>query len=725
MRKIIKPYLIASILFTLVGCKNQTHSNYDTKPALDAITRIVGSQNIYKFELTLDTSDADSYSINVTNNKIHISASSQVALCRGAYDYLSNACNSIVSWSGNRINIPEKLPEYSRRVHSPYKYHYYFNVVTHAYTMPYWDWNRWEKEIDWMVMHGINMPLLSGAHEAILLRVFNKIGLSEDEINEYFTGPAYFPFNRMGVLTGWSGPPPESFFEKQIKLNHQIIDRLNELDMHPIIPSFAGFVPMAIQRVFPEEKVRELVWGLVGFEKKYQAYILEPGSDLFIKIGKMYITEWEKEFGKQEFYIADSFNEMDVPLSEDSITALKELAAYGSSVYRSIQEVNPDATWVVQGWTFPRHKKDGKLFWTTERLYALFSEVPDDKLLILDLANEYNRLAWKIEPSWKIYDGFFGKQWIYSFIPNMGGTTPLNGPMNLYAKMPFEALNYSKKKNLIGFGFAPEGIENNDIVYELLSDVGWTENESSIDLNSWIEKYCMKRYGIFPEELKKAFEYFNASIFNFNSTGHTYQESPDRKYKNSVNNLDKFRKGVQLFLSVKDSCKDNALYEVDAIEYSCQYLGIAADQLLQEFQTSGENNYALLYDALEIVADIDRLLESHPNFRLENWIAYARNFGNTPEEKDYYETDARRIITTWGGGGILNDYAPKTWSGLIRDYYIPRYKLYYESKKNSIPFDLKSWEENWINSNDISKIQPFKDPVEKAYTLFNKQNVKH
>ena len=722
MRNIFKTYLIICILFVLTDCTNQL-SKDDIKPALDVITRIVGSQNADKFKLTLDTNNADSYSVNVINNKIHISASSQVALCRGAYDYLSNACNSIVSWSGNRINIPEKLPEYSRSVHSPFKYHYYLNAVTHAYTMPYWDWKRWENEIDWMVMHGIDMPLLSGAHEAILLRVFKKIGLSQDEINEYFTGPAYLPFNRMGLITGWGGPLPESFFGKQIKLNHQILDRLHELNMHPIIQSFAGFVPLAIQRLFPEEKVRDLIWGSVGFEKKYQTYILEPGSPLFVKIGKLFITEYEEEFGKQEFYLADSFNEMDVPLSQDSVTALNELAEYGSSVYSYIQQANPDAIWVMQGWTFPQHRKDGKLFWTPERLHALISKVPDDKLLILDLANEYNRLVWKIEPSWKYYEGFFGKQWIYSFIPNMGGSTSLNGPLELYAKMPFEALNYDKKRNLVGFGFAPEGIESNEIIYELLSDVGWSD-EKNLNLNEWIKKYCMKRYGVFPEKMRRAYEYFNASCYSNIGSGNTYKERPDKKFKGSVKNPDEFRKGVQLFLACKDSCKDNKLYEVDAIEYTCQYLGFVADQLLQEFQAGGENEYALLDEALDILADIDRLLESHPNFKLENWIAFARNFGDTTEEKDYYESDARRIITTWGGGGVLNDYAPKAWSGLIRDYYIPRWKLYYESKKSSVSFDIKSWEEEWINSGIISKIQPYKHPVETAYLLFNKQNNK-
>ncbi len=26
--------------------------------------------------------------------------------------------------------------------------------------MAFWDWERWEKEIDWMILHGINMPLM-------------------------------------------------------------------------------------------------------------------------------------------------------------------------------------------------------------------------------------------------------------------------------------------------------------------------------------------------------------------------------------------------------------------------------------------------------------------------------------------------------------------------------------------------------------------------------------
>ena len=721
--QIVKPILILIGCLLLQNCESSSTKEIenDTYPAQQVLSRIAGEKNVEKFEFKIDKNLHQSYSVKVDNNKVHVAASSQVALCRGAYDYLKNACNSIVSWSGNNINIPAELPEYSKTIQSPYKYHYYFNVVTHGYTTVYWDWSRWEKEIDWMAVHGINMPLIPGAHEAVLSRVFKKIGLSDKEIHEFFTGPAYLPFNRMGCIVGWDGPPPASFYDKQIRLTHQILDRMRELSMLPIIPAFAGFVPSAIQDHFPQEELRQMSWG--GFDMKYQASILEPGSELFIKIGKMYISEWEKEFGKTGFYLADSFNEMDVPLSKDSLIALEELSVYGESVYRSIKESNPDAIWVMQGWTFPYHKKDGKIFWTPERLQALISRVPDDKLLILDLANEYNRLWWDIAPSWKTYDGFYNKQWIYSFIPNMGGKTALNGRLDLYAKMPFEALNYSAKGNLVGFGFAPEGIENNEIIYELLADVGWANEEFSLD--DWIASYCKSRYGVFPEKMREAFSLFINSCFG-SFTDHprnTYQFGPDTKYRGTVHKSDSFTKGVELFLACSNECTESELYMIDAIEITTQYLGLKADELLLEFQDTGEKNYSLLNEALTIMAHIDKLLESHPNWNLQRWINFARSWGDSSEEKDYYEANARRIITTWGGW--VNEYAAKTWSGLIREYYIPRWRLYYASKEKGVQFDKLEWEERWITSPGISTTDAFENPVEKVMELFTQLNNKH
>ena len=712
MHKLIYISLLAFVMFSCTA----NDSVKTEQAATNVLIRTIGENDASKFEFKYVKTEAhDSYSIRVENNRVYVSGSSATAMCRGAYDYLRNECNSVISWSGNRINVPEQLPVVDKKGNAPFKYRYYMNTVTHGYTTPYWGWERWEKEIDWMAMHGMNMPLIGGAHEAILYRVFEKIGLTQDEILDYFSGPAYFPWNRMGNIGGWDGPPPASFFNKQIELNHKMLDRMRELEMHPIVHAFAGFVPKGISRVYPDENVRELGWG--GFEEK--VHILSPESDLFMKIGKMYIEEWEKEFGKQEFYLADSFNEMDVPLSDDPEIAKKELAAYGEAVYKPIREANPDAVWVMQGWTFPYHRdKDGKLFWTPERLRAMLSKIPDDKLLILDMANEYNALFWKIDYSWKIYQGFFGKQWIYSFIPNMGGNVPLNGVLDFYATAPKQALQYKYKGNLVGFGFAPEGIENNEVVYELLSDWGWRTEE--IDLDSWLEMYCKARYGGYPPEMKKSWDLLRKSCYG-TFTDHPrfrYQFRPGKKGKGTVHQSEDFTKAVKMFLACSEELKGNELYVFDAIELGTQLLGLEVDNKLYAAQSAPRSESFKLYEeAISELKFIDRLLASHPNHKLGNWVELARNFGNTPEEKQYYESDAKRLITTWGGD--VNEYAARTWNGLIGTYYAKRWEMWLNAKKKNTGFDMLKGEEEWIQSEYINETIPFDNPLEELIQKVN------
>ena len=87
-----------------------------------------------------------------------------------------------------------------------------------------------------------------------------------------------------------------------------------------------------------------------------------------------------------------------------------------------------------------------------------------------------------------------------------------------------------------------------------------------------------------------------------------------------------------------------------------------------------------------------------------------------PENKDAYEANAKRLITSWGG--IQEDYAARFWSGLIKDYYIPRIQLYFTKDRNKI----REWEEQWITSPWSNSTTPFDDPVEAALSLIEKTN---
>jgi len=52
-----------------------------------------------------------------------------------------------------------------------YRFRFYQNVCTVSYSFVWWNWTRWEQEIDWMVMNGINVALAFTGQEAIWQKV--------------------------------------------------------------------------------------------------------------------------------------------------------------------------------------------------------------------------------------------------------------------------------------------------------------------------------------------------------------------------------------------------------------------------------------------------------------------------------------------------------------------------------------------------------------------------
>ena len=109
-------------------------------------------------------------------------------------------------------------------------------------------------------------------------------------------------------------------------------------------------------------------------------------------------------------------------------------------------------------------------------------------MIIIDLGNDYPKWVWSTEQTWKVHDGFYGKKWIFSYVPNFGGKNTMTGDLDMYASSSVKALRAANKGNLIGFGSALEGLENNEVVYELLADMGWSSD--SIDLDDWMKIYC-------------------------------------------------------------------------------------------------------------------------------------------------------------------------------------------------------------------------------------------
>ena len=662
------------------------------EPAKDVIYRVIGNKS-FPLSLSIKKDNGKNYfSYKVKGGELQLQASDNVALCRGFYDYVKTHHHGIYSWSGNNIQLPSALKDEDvRKVVCPFENHYYFNVVTYGYSMPYWNWERWEKEIDWMALHGINMPLALVANEAISARVWAKLGLTNEEIQAYFVGPAHLPWMRMGNISGIDGPLSNDWHMKQIKLQHKILKRMKDLGMKPICPAFAGFIPQAFKRIYPDAQIIETSWG-----GAFHNWMLSPEEDLFHEIGKLFIQEWEKEFGKNNYYIADSFNEMEIPFPpKDDPTRYTLLASYGEKVYNSIKAGNKDAVWVMQGWMFG-YQRD---IWDYKTLEALVSKVPDDKMLLLDMAVDYNTQFWKSEVNWEYYKGFYNKPWIYSVIPNMGGKCGMTGVLSFYANGQWDALRSKNKGRLSGIGMAPEGIENNEVIYELLCDAGWSENE--INLQQWLKDYSICRYGSYSKGMDEFWNHMLSSVYG-TFTDHpryNWQFRPRSNVKGTIQANDTFFKGIEGLINTALDIDHSPLFTYDLIQWVSAYVGGKLEILTQHIEQAYEDKDTIRAVRLEsqfesFMLRMDALLSAYPTSNMTHWINMARAYGRNTQDADFYEINARRIITIWGPP--VDDYSARIWGGLIRDYYLPRWKHYFEQKKTGIKFDYPTWEADWV-----------------------------
>ena len=708
--------ILVALCLSLLGARPLEQAAVDkhqvTKAANEVLKRVVGKHaDQFRFEVVPFSGTNDAFEVEASGGKVTVRGNCAIALTRGAYHYLRSATHSQVTWSGSNLHLPKRLPDFPKTtVTSPYQYRLYYNVCAFGYTTAFWGWKEWEKELDWMALHGINMPLAMVGQEAIWQRVWNSYGLTNNELSGYFTGPAFLPWHRMGNINKHDGPLPQGWLDQSRELQKKIVRRMKELGMQPVVPAFSGFVPPTLDRHHSGVVVQKLAsWA--DFDKSCQTQILSADSPLYSEIGKKFIEEYRKEYGQFHFYLSDSFNEMEVPVTESG--RYRELAQYGEAVYKSITAGDPNGVWVMQGWLFYNAAK----FWDRLSVQALLSNIPDNRMMIIDLAEE----LWQ---GWKAHDGFYGKHWIYSVIHNFGGNNPMNGALKFFAEDPSKAISASNKGALVGMGISPEGIENNEVIYELLTDVEWEQN--AIDLDRWLEEYCTSRYGSCPEAMKKSWQLLVKSIYTKpeGNVRFGFQKKPSLAPRGEVKGGPEFEEALRLFLSCANQLRESQLYQNDLIELVVQYTGVTVDSLLRKAGECYRQSKFSLQDSmathsLGLMKRMDDLLASRNDRRLERWVDYARQWGKTDKEKNYYEMDAKRQVTVWGGP-VLSEYAAKVWSGLIRDYYAQRWRLYYQALKEFAKPDVSEWQEQWITTpGNLSRQTPVRDVVAGASALKN------
>lgn len=710
-------------LLILLACLCFPFAQLWSNPVHDLLERINPGAS-KKFIIQVKKESSDFFELDQKGDKVVIRGNNYVNIATGLNWYLKYYAGIHLSWNGMTAELPESLPKVSTpvRKETNLSLRYDFNYCTYSYTMAFWDWERWEKEIDWMALHGINLPLAVVGQECVWKNMLEKLGYSKEEINKFIAGPAFLAWWAMNNLEGWGGPNPDSWYTQQEALQKKILKRMREYGIEPVFPGYSGMVPHDANKKLGLNVTEPALWD--GFTRP--AFLL-PTDSRFNEIASLYYKELEKLFGKANYYSMDPFHELEDAGSVD-------FDAAGKAVLKAMKDVNPKATWVIQGWTEnPRPE--------------MIKNLNNGDILILDLFSEC-RPMWGIPSIWKREKGYEQHDWLFCMIENFGGNVGLHGRMDQLLNNFYLTKNNPLAAHLKGIGLTMEGSENNPVMFELMCELPWRPEKFTKE--EWLKDYLFARYGVRDEKITQAWSILADGIYNCpfgnNQQGphesifcgrpglNNFQASSWSKMQNYYDPTST-EAAARLMLEVADKYKGNNNFEYDLVDIVRQSLSdrgrIVYNQTIADFKSFDKKSFAAhSQEFLNILLAQDRLLGTRSEFRVGRWIEQARNLGTTPEEKDLYEWNARVQITTWGNrvcanDGGLRDYAHKEWNGLLKDFYYKRWTAYWQTLqdvldgKPMVELDYYAMEEPWTLAHNPYASQPEGDCVSVAKEVFN------
>ena len=679
-----------------------------------------------KFVIEQVKSPTDFFELDQKGDKVVIRGNNYVSIATGVNWYLKYYAGIQLSWNGMTAQLPAVLPAVPQkeRHETDLKYRYDFNYCTYSYTMAFWDWDRWEKEIDWMALHGINLPLAVVGADVVWYNVLTKLGYTKDEINEFIAGPAFQGWWLMNNLEGWGGPNPDSWYKQRETLQKQILKRMREYGIRPVLPGYSGMVPHNAKERLGLNVSDPGLW--CGYRRPA---FLQPTDPRFNEIADLYYKEMSRLYGKADFYSMDPFH-------EGGNVAGVDLNAAGQAIWGAMKKANPKAVWVAQAWQAnPRQK--------------MIENLPAGDLIVLDLFAE-SRPQWgDPESTWYRKEGFGKHDWLYCMLLNYGGNVGLHGKMKHVIDEFYKAKTSSFGKTMKGVGMTMEGSENNPVMFELLCELPW--RPARFDKDEWLKNYTVARYGQADKAVQDAWLLLSNTIYNCpakNTQQGTHESvfcgRPDYDvYQvSSWSEMEPYYKpediirAAGIMLSAADRFKGNNNFEYDLIDIVRQAVaekGRLVYPIMIDAYKAGEKELfaASSQRFLDLILLQDKLLAARPEFKVGTWIEKARNLGTTPEEKDLYEWNARVQVTTWGNRvaadeGGLRDYAHKEWNGLLRDFYYNRWKVWIDRQKaqlNGAPvkaIDFYAIEEPWTKQTNPYSSQAEGDVIEVAKEVYAK-----
>ena len=661
---------------------------------------------------------ADGFRVSGTQGNIHVRAATVPTLLFGVNWYLKYVAHLNVSTDGSQLGVPGlRLPAVAGIIVRPalYPFRYALNENTDGYTTPYWDFARWQHEIDILALSGFNAILIQRGNDLAVYEALVSLGYSDTDTRRWITEPAHQNWQWMGNMCCFIEPISLSLMRERAASARRIMDGLRELGITPVLPGFWGVVPADFARHVrgAHVVVQSQPWN--GFQRPGW---LDPRDPAFASMAAAFYRSQEQLFGKSTLYDMETFQEGgqsgDVPVG-----------AAAQAIQAALNRAHPDALWFMMAWQDnPRPE--------------LIRSVDRGKILIADI--EQGRI-----PRETREQDFAGARWLFGGLWEFGGRTTMGAALYDYSqRMP--PMRTPAESHLSGIALFTEGLDTNPFAFDLYTEMAWRTDP--VDRNEWAKAYALRRYGAEDEHATNAWRILLDTAYGYRADGdrtHGERDAPQDSIFNAQPSLTTTRTGhwapdvlrynaddlkaaLTELLQVAPGLRQTSGYRYDLVDVTRQVLVNDARRQLPLIKAAYDAHDRSVFDQrvdqwMHSMALEDQLLSTNEYFLLGRWLSYVPAWAQNPSDLEKIEYDAHSILTTWGdrkASESLHEYGNRDWAGLVRDYYAPRWKLYFDSLEAALQSGTEPRSIDWYAFGDqwnrSAKIYP-KDPVGDTYQV--------
>ena len=672
----------------------------------------------------------DYFRISGTAGHIRVEGGTAPTLLYGVNWYLKYVAHLQVSTNGLQLGGPGlKLPAPPQTIERPalYRWRYALNENVDGYSAPYWNEKRWQREIDVLAMSGTNAVLIERGTDLVLYQTFRDAGYSDEAIRRWITQPAHQNWQLMGNMCCFDEPITMELMKKRARSAQKLIAMLRSLGITPVLPGYYGIVPADFEKLHPgAHVVTQGDWN--GFTRPGW---LDPRDPEFAKLAESFYRHQHELYGDTTIYDMEVFQEGgsagNVPVS-----------AAAKRVQQALEHAHPGALWMLMAWQ--RNP-------TQELLAAL----DPGHLLIADIMQ--GRV-----PNDNRDTEFRGAAWLYGGLWEFGGRTTMGAPLYDYAVRFPEMAARKGGSRIAGTALFTEGLDTNPYAFDLYTEMAW--HSTPVNLQHWTDGYALRRYGAEDIHARRAWQILLKTAYGYRADGdmkHGERDAPQDSLFNAQPSLTTARAAqpapdvlrynaadlapaLTELLQVAPALRSTETYRYDLVDVARQVMANEARAMLPGIKNAydAKDKAALARLTAEWLRRMrlqNDLLRTNEYFLLGRWLSYVPQWASSPAEMERLNYDARSILTTWGDRkaseqGGLHEYGNKDWAGLTSDYYMRRWKMYFDSLKVSLatgeppkPIDWYAFGNRWNHSRRRFSAVPEGDSYTAALAIARELNL--